>query len=82
MSYQQYKQCFPEVKVENTGLNLRIYTGETITPRGCATVHVYHNEVIRLPLYILHQGATPLLGREWVRDLLPDRGSLNSMVVE
>lgn len=40
------------------------------------------HEVVWLPLYLLHEGATPLLGGEWLRELHLDWGPLHSMIVE
>lgn len=70
ISEKCYKTNFSQVKLNETNLCLSSYTNEQIKPVGKLFVKVEINNIVRdLELYVIANGANPLIGRDWIRDL-------------
>lgn len=64
------KEKFSTVKLEDTNMRLRTYTGENIKPLGVLTVTVKINsQMQKLSLVVVDRGNTPLFGRDWLKML-------------
>ncbi|XP_061164466.1 uncharacterized protein K02A2.6-like [Saccostrea echinata] len=65
-----YQQNFSNVKLIDTDINLRTYSGENITPLGVCSVNVeMDDQQQQLNLYVVDKGGPPLFGREWLKNL-------------
>lgn len=70
ISYDCYKKKFLQCELLKTDLSLRYYTGEIIKPVGKITAWVkYKNNCKVVDLYVVEQGKTNLLGRQWINEL-------------
>ena len=58
------------LKLKQTDISLRTYTGEKIAPKGIADVVVqYNNQVNRLPVLVLKGNGPNLIGRNWLENI-------------
>lgn len=63
--YEVYRDTFPNLKLKQTTVKLKTYTGERITPLGKLRVKVEHEKSkCNLELYVLKNGGVPLFGRD------------------
>ena len=70
ISYQMYKRMFPTIKIQPCTLVLKYYTGELVRPVGLIRpIVIYNNKRKVLDLYIIENGNTALLGRQWLAEL-------------
>lgn len=70
ISFKDYNENFPKLKLKHTNVKLRTYTGERVTPLGKLKVNVkYENQRCNLELYVLRDGGVPLFGRQWLRHI-------------
>ncbi|CAK1589460.1 unnamed protein product [Parnassius mnemosyne] len=83
ISYELYKQQFSNLKLNMCPLLLRYYTGEQVKPVGVIRPLVkYKDKEKHLDLYVIQNGKSILLGRQWLAELniqLPPFGSLNCL---
>ncbi|CAK1597369.1 unnamed protein product [Parnassius mnemosyne] len=83
ISYELYKQQFSNLKLNMCPLLLRYYTGEQVKPVGVIRPLVkYKDKEKHLDLYVIKNGKSILLGRQWLAELniqLPPFGSLNCL---
>ncbi|XP_052740894.1 uncharacterized protein K02A2.6-like [Bicyclus anynana] len=87
ISYNLYKRKFSDLKLFNSKLQLRYYTGECISPVGLLKPLVRYGQTKKyLDLYVINNGKTSLLGRQWLIELnvrIPSFvSSVNSIVEE
>lgn len=82
ISEDLYTRLFSCKSIKIDNLCLRSYTGSRIQALGYIEVDVNLNgtEVRALPLYIIKNGARPLLGREWLRALEINNIRLHAMI--
>ncbi|CAK1578752.1 unnamed protein product [Parnassius mnemosyne] len=70
ISYKFYKHNFSDLPISKCNVLLRYYTGEIVRPVGVATPLVrYKNTQKKLNLFIIRDGKTVLLGRQWLAEL-------------
>lgn len=70
ISFKDYNENFPKLKLKHTNVKLRTCTGERVTPLGKLKVNVkYENQRCNLELYVLRDGGVPLFGRQWLRHI-------------
>lgn len=72
ISYNDYLKCdtLSKLKLCTSKEQFKSYTGDPIIPKGIIFVKVSYNNVIKeLPLYVIPGGATPILGRLWLKEL-------------
>ncbi|XP_064482922.1 uncharacterized protein K02A2.6-like [Ornithodoros turicata] len=82
ISWKDFKQKFPKLKLLQTSLQLKTYTGETVIPCGLVNVSVNHKDFQGvLPLHVLPQAGPPLIGRDWLRQVRLDWQSLHQVKV-
>ncbi|CAK1585021.1 unnamed protein product [Parnassius mnemosyne] len=83
ISYELYKQQFSNLKLNMCSLLLRYYSGEQVKPVGVIRPLVkYKDKEKHLDLYVIKNGKSILLGRQWLAELnikLPPFGSLNCL---
>nr|XP_021183516.2 uncharacterized protein K02A2.6-like [Helicoverpa armigera] len=90
---ETYKRQFSHKIIKADNLMLRSYSGSRIESLGYIEVHVRlrDREVKSLPLYVIKNGACPLLGRDWLRALkvsqinlfkITDDGFVNRLCAE
>ena len=78
-----WKDRFPGVQLENTGIQLKTYTGEELRVLGQIQVHVkYENQEHQLPLLVVEGEGPPLFGRNWLRKIQLNWGSIKHMTTE
>ncbi|KAL3975969.1 inner nuclear membrane protein Man1 [Sarotherodon galilaeus] len=79
ISYEDYRDKFPNLKLKHTSVKLNTYTGERITPLGKLKVKVeYEKKKCNLELYVLKNGGVPLFGRDWLKHPLQlERNKVN-----
>lgn len=71
-----FRKYFPEYPLVPVTYNLKVITGQNVLILGetKVSVNVLNDFVVKLPLVVL-RGAhkfVPLLGRDWLRELVPD----------
>lgn len=65
-----YEENFTDVDLKDTDINLRTYSGESVSPLGGCTVTVdLNNQKQNLNLYDVRKGEPPLFGREKLRNI-------------
>ncbi|XP_060810148.1 uncharacterized protein K02A2.6-like [Amyelois transitella] len=70
ISVSTYRQMFNELILKPCRLRLRFYDGSVIRPLGYVEVVVdYRGTKKLLDLYIIDNGTTSLLGRQWISEL-------------
>ncbi|XP_045449691.1 uncharacterized protein K02A2.6-like [Melitaea cinxia] len=70
INYQLYQKMFSNLQIKPTKLVLRYYTGELVCPVGVIRPVVKYNNTKKiLDLYIIENGNTVLLGRQWMAEL-------------
>jgi hypothetical protein len=70
MSYTDAKSLFQSVKVQDTSMILKTYTGERIKPRGTMDVRVQYGDQCRtLPVVIINGNGPSLFGRDWLKHI-------------
>ena len=80
ISFDLYQQKFNDNPLHETGLFLKTYTGENITPVGVLKVNVdYHNQRELLDLYVVKSKGPVLMGRDWLRKIRLDWCSIKSL---
>ncbi|XP_051962904.1 uncharacterized protein K02A2.6-like [Xyrauchen texanus] len=73
ISSELYRDKLSHVRLRQTNVVLKTYTGEVIPPEGVIKVRVKLNrQSVCLPLYVVTGNAAPLLGREWLRRIRLD----------
>ncbi|XP_039292569.1 uncharacterized protein K02A2.6-like [Nilaparvata lugens] len=81
-----YEETFSHLELQPTNLVLSSYTNNPIIPKGKVAVTVKHkNREHQLTLYVINNGANPLIGRDWMRDLklvvqIPEAKNLHSVI--
>lgn len=69
---------FPKATIHNTDLQLVSYCGRVLRSKGFISVNVKYNSIVKnLNIYIVQGHRKPLLGREWIRQLLNGRDFLD-----
>lgn len=58
-----YNEHFKAIKLKNTNVLLKTYSGERLSPMGALQVRVHYGQ---LQLYVVPGTAPPLFGREWL----------------
>ncbi|KAL4009353.1 hypothetical protein ACER0C_003205 [Sarotherodon galilaeus] len=83
ISYEDYRNKFPNLKLKHTSVKLKTYTGERITPLGKLKVKVeYEKKKCNLELYVLKNGGVPLFGRDWLKHIHLNWKEIKSMRLE
>ena len=80
--FDLYQQKINDNPLHETGLLLKTYTGENITPVGVLKVNVdYQNqrELLDLYLYVVKSKGPVLMGRDWLRKMHLDWCSIKSL---
>ncbi|XP_052751504.1 uncharacterized protein K02A2.6-like [Galleria mellonella] len=69
-STEYYNKYFSDLKLVNSKIKLRTYTGEIINPIGICNIKIqYKNKKITGRLFVLNRKVDPVVGREWLRKL-------------
>lgn len=69
-SVEFYKKNFSNLKLVDTPVKLRTYTGEIIHPLGTCKLNIkYKNKEIEGRIFVIDKNVDPVLGREWIRKL-------------
>lgn len=70
ISTADYKRLYPQIALQKTEVLLKTYTGEKVAAKGKIKVNVtYKGDTQKLDLYVVQNGGSPLLGREWLRKI-------------
>ncbi|XP_063895857.1 uncharacterized protein K02A2.6 isoform X1 [Helicoverpa armigera] len=70
ISQEGYRRLFTDLCLEPCNLMLKYYTGETVKPLGVILPMVeYKDTCKRLELFVVENGKTILLGRQWMAEL-------------
>lgn len=70
ISKQTYDTMFSDIPLLNCDLSLVLYDGTKVRPIGYCEVKVtYHNLTKVLDLYVINNGCTTLLGRQWLAEM-------------
>ena len=78
--FDLYQQKINDNPLHKTGLFLKTYTGENITPVGVLKVNVdYQNQRELLDLYVVKSKGPVLMGRDWLRKIRLDWCSIKSL---
>ncbi|KAL0818948.1 hypothetical protein ABMA28_008247 [Loxostege sticticalis] len=65
-----YRKMFPKCVLKACNLTLRFYNGMRAKPLGVIEVNVTYNKINKiLDLYVIENGTTNLLGRQWLAEL-------------
>ena len=77
---EEFSRLFPDRHLEHSLLRLRTYTGEEVTPEGVTKVTVkYEGGKHDLDLYVVANKGPGLFGRDWLRKIKLDWGSIKSI---
>lgn len=69
-SLEYYKNNFKNLKLEDTPVKLRTYTGEIIKPLGTCKLKIkYKTKEIEGRIFVIEKKVDPVVGREWLRKL-------------
>ena len=80
MSEEAWKKSFAWVPLEKSQIKLRTYTGETLDVIGQAQVEVTsQNQTANLPIQIVKGQGPSLFGRNWLRDIKLNWGSIKKI---
>ncbi|XP_028164865.1 uncharacterized protein K02A2.6-like [Ostrinia furnacalis] len=61
---------FKDIKLQETSIKLKTYTGETIQPMGTCNLNIkYKNKEIEGRVFVIDREVDPVVGREWIRKL-------------
>ncbi|XP_053600427.1 uncharacterized protein K02A2.6-like [Plodia interpunctella] len=81
ISEKMYRNLFSNKSIITDNLILRAYSGSQIESLGYINVDVVLASVTAtLPLYIIKNGARPLLGRDWLRELQINNIQLHEII--
>ena len=70
ISYKKYREKLSHPPLKKAETQLRMYTGEVITPKGQVAVKVEeNNHTHTLPLLVVDGSVPPLLGCNWLAKL-------------
>ena len=71
ISNRDYRRHFNSLKLKETPIELKTYTGEVVKLLGVLNVTVKHKDqsAAKLPLYVVQNGGPPLFGRDWLSDI-------------
>ncbi|XP_074027156.1 uncharacterized protein [Leptinotarsa decemlineata] len=70
ISYDMFKELFPNKQIHTSELPLKTYTGEIIKPIGYSTFEAsYCGQKVLANLYILPGEVEFIFGREWLKDI-------------
>lgn len=78
ISYDNYRDKFPNLKLKHTSVKLKTYTGERISLLGKLKVE-YKKNKCDLELYVLKNGGVPLFGRDWLKRVQLNWKEIKSM---
>ena len=80
MSEEAWRKRFPTAPLEESQIKLRTYTGEAIVIIGQANVQVtYQDQFANLPLQIIKGKGPSLFGRNWLRNIEMNWGSIKEI---
>ncbi|XP_015773362.1 PREDICTED: uncharacterized protein K02A2.6-like [Acropora digitifera] len=80
LSEEAWKKRFPKALLERSILKLRTYTGEALHIIRQAHVQVaYQDQTANLPLQIIKGKGPSLFGRNWLRDIKVNWGSIKKI---
>ena len=81
ISNRDYRRHFNSLKLKETPIELKTYTGEVVKPLGVLNVTVKHKDqsAAKLPLYVVQNGGPPLFGRDWLSDIQLDWQHIKSL---
>lgn len=83
ISKQIYENKFSELELVPTNNCLITYTGNRVTPLGTINVNISHkSKNIFMSLYVVENGGSPLLGRDWLEKMNYGIADLNVIGVE
>ena len=70
MSQSSYERIRDNQPLRESGLKLKTYTGEIVSPQGVAAVDVvYQDQQSQLPITVVEGNVPNLLGRDWLSKL-------------
>ena len=79
MSENTYKELWPNSKeaLKPSQIKLKTYTGQQIQVHGSKMVQVqYGKQAKRLPLVVVNGSRPTLLGRDWLKEIRLDWGTI------
>lgn len=80
MSEEAWRKRFPTAPLEEPQIKLRTYTGEALDVIGQASVQVTcQNQIANLPLQIIKGKGPSLFGRNWLRNIKLNWGSIKKI---
>ena len=80
MSEEAWRRQLPKVPLEESKIKLKTYTGEALEIIGQAQVEVtYQDQTTKLPLQILKENGPSLIGRNWLKNMKLNRGSIKKI---
>ena len=80
MSEEAWRKRFPTAPLEESQIRLRTYTGEALDIIGQANVQVtYEDQIANLPLQIIKGKGPSLFGRNWLRNIKLNWGSIKKI---
>ena len=80
MSEEDWKKRFPTAPLQRSQVKLRTYTGEALDIVGQAHVQIaYQHQTANLPLQIIKGRGPSLFGRNWLRDIKLNWGSIKKI---
>ena len=70
MSSEMWQEKLPQLKLQQSSLLLKTYTGEPLKLQGETNVTVtYQGQEVKLPLVVVTGNGPPLLGRNWLEHI-------------
>ena len=80
LPYKQYKERFGHVKLARSGITLKTYTGEKITPKGEMKCNVkFKGQEKELNLQVVETPGPALFGRDWLSKIQLDLGEIKAL---
>ena len=80
MSEEAWRKRFPTAPLEESQIKLRTYTGEALDIIGQTNVQVtYQDQIANLPLQIIKGKGPSLFGRNWLRNIKLNWGSIKKV---
>ena len=80
LPYKQYKERFGHVKLAKSGITLKTYTGEKITPKGEMKCNAkFKGQEKELTLQVVETPGPALFGHDWLSKIQLDWGEIKAL---
>ena len=81
ISNRDFWRHFNSLKLKETPIELKTYTGEVVKPFWVLNVTIKHKDqsAAKPPLYVVQNGNPPLFGRDWLSDIQLDWQHIKSL---